>query len=96
MPFIVATYVYASSQVQRTHSARTNIWFVKTETGLEPTCTSSAKLKAVLESKLATIPDREKWRVRYLARLPEERGQAHYEGDDVHQLADLIDSLCTS
>ena len=27
MPFIVATYVYASSQGQRTHSARTNILF---------------------------------------------------------------------
>jgi hypothetical protein len=26
IPFIVATYVYASSQGQRTHSARTNIW----------------------------------------------------------------------
>ena len=25
MPFIVATYVYASSNGQRTHSARTNI-----------------------------------------------------------------------
>ena len=25
MPFIVATYVYASSQGQRTHSARTNM-----------------------------------------------------------------------
>ena len=25
MPFIVATYVYGSSQGQRTHSARTNI-----------------------------------------------------------------------
>jgi hypothetical protein len=25
MPFIVATYVYASSQGQRTHSTRTNI-----------------------------------------------------------------------
>ena len=25
MPFIVATYVYASSQGQRTHSARTNL-----------------------------------------------------------------------
>ena len=24
MPFVVATYVYASSQGQRTHSARTN------------------------------------------------------------------------
>ena len=26
MPFIVATYVYASSQGQRTHSARTNLF----------------------------------------------------------------------
>ena len=26
MPFIVATYVYASIQGQRTHSARTNVW----------------------------------------------------------------------
>jgi len=25
MPFIVATYVYASSQGQRTHSAQTNV-----------------------------------------------------------------------
>jgi hypothetical protein len=25
MPFIVANYVYASSQGQRTHSARTNV-----------------------------------------------------------------------
>ena len=28
MPFIVATYVYASSQGQRTHSARTKISFL--------------------------------------------------------------------
>ena len=28
MPFIVATYVYASSQGQRTHSARIKILFV--------------------------------------------------------------------
>ena len=28
MPFIVATYVYASSQGQRMHSARTKIWFI--------------------------------------------------------------------
>ena len=30
MPFIVATYVYASSQGQHTHSARTNCTFVPT------------------------------------------------------------------
>ena len=29
MPFIVATYVYASSQGQRTHSARTNLYNYK-------------------------------------------------------------------
>jgi hypothetical protein len=29
MPFIVATYVYASSQGQRTHSARTNFCFAE-------------------------------------------------------------------
>jgi hypothetical protein len=29
MPFIVATYVYASSQGQRTHSARTNFCWQK-------------------------------------------------------------------
>ena len=28
MPFVVATYVYASSQGQRTHSARTKMPFV--------------------------------------------------------------------
>jgi hypothetical protein len=27
MPFIVATYIYASSQGQRTHSARTNVQY---------------------------------------------------------------------
>ena len=31
MPFIVATYVYASSQGQRTHSARTNNIFASTD-----------------------------------------------------------------
>ena len=30
MPFVVATYVYASSQGQRTHSARTKIGSVQT------------------------------------------------------------------
>ena len=79
----------------RTTTGR-NIWFLKTETGLDPTCSSSAKVKAVLESKVTTIPDRDMWRIRYLARLLEERGQAHYEGEDVNQLTVLIDSLCTS
>ena len=31
MPFIVATYVYARSQGQRTHSARTKIRLIRTK-----------------------------------------------------------------
>ena len=49
-----------------------------------------------MESKLATIPGRGMWRIGYLARLLEDRGQAHYEGEAVDQLTVLIDSLCTS
>ena len=36
MPFIVATYIYASSQGQRTHSARTKSCFFKVDEGLPP------------------------------------------------------------
>jgi hypothetical protein len=35
MPFKVATYVYASSQGQRTHSARTNLNYCHTRPILE-------------------------------------------------------------
>ena len=52
----------AAGDVQSTTGR--NIWFLRTETGLDPTCTSSVKLKAVCGSMLATIPEREKWRVR--------------------------------
>jgi hypothetical protein len=36
MPFIVATYVYASSQGQRTHSARTKIEKIAAGTSFRP------------------------------------------------------------
>ena len=69
---------------------------IRAESGLEPLSCSSVKMKAVLGSKLALAPDVDKWRIRYLARLLEERGQAHYEGDDVDDLTVLIDSLCSN
>ena len=77
-------------------TTRRNLWLLKTESGLEPLRSSSVKMKAVLGSKLAVVPDREKWRISYLAKLLEERGQNHYEGGDVEQLTVLIDSLCTN
>ena len=53
-------------------------------------------MKAVLGSKLAMVPDRDRWRISYLAKLLEERGQVHYEGGDVEHLTVLIDNLCTN
>ena len=73
-----------------------NLWWLKTESGLDPLRTTSVKMKAVLSSKLAMVPDRDRWRISYLAKLLEERGQVHYEGGDVEQLTVLIDSLCTN
>ena len=37
---------------------------------------------------------RDRWRIRYLARLLEEREEAYYIGEDHEQLTGLIDSLC--
>ena len=73
-----------------------NLWWLKTESGLDPLTTASGKMKAVLSSNLAMVPARDRWRISYLAKLLEERGQVHYEGGDVEQLTVLIDSLCTN
>ena len=45
MPFIVANYVYASSQGQRTHSARTNV--IKTYGSLKQRISHNTKFKLV-------------------------------------------------
>ena len=41
------------------------------------------KLKAALSMRLPAVPDGESWRMLYLLKLLEARGQAHYKGDDV-------------
>ena len=79
----------------RTTTGR-NLWFLKQKTGLDPRRSCLGKMKAVLGNKLAVVPDRDRWRVSYLERLLEERGQAYYEGGDCEHLTVLIDSLCTN
>ena len=66
------------------------------ETGLDPLTCSQDKLRAALSMRLPAVPDGDTWRMNYLGKLLEARGQAHYKGDDVMELTDLIDSLCTS
>ena len=79
----------------RTTTGR-NIQVLRTETGLDPLSSSGRQLKAVLVSRLPSVPERDLWRTKYLAGLLEQRGQAYYRGEDFEHLTVLIDSLCTS
>ena len=73
-----------------------NLNIIQWETGLDPLTCSQEKLKAALSMRLPAVPEGESWRMEYLLKLLEARGEAHYKGDDVTELTDLIDSLCTS
>ena len=73
-----------------------NLYTIRQETGLDPLASSLVKIKENLSNIKVAVPDEDAWRVRYLARLLEARGEAHYEGEDTHQMTVLIDSLCSS
>ena len=73
-----------------------NLHLVMEETGINPVNCSSSKVKEVLGVKLAVVPDHDSWRVAYLGKLLEARGEAHYEGTEVKELTVLIDSFCTN
>ena len=49
-----------------------------------------------LQSRVASVPDLDWWRLDYLARLLKQRGEASFIADDaeVRRLSTLIDSLC--
>ena len=79
----------------RTTTGR-NIQFLKDETGLDPNTTLSSRIKSVLCGSLVEIPARDGWRIGYLCKLLQERGQAYYDGEDHEHLTVLIDSLSTN
>ena len=66
------------------------------EKGLDPVTTSASRIKSVLCGNLAETPARDRWRIEYLCKLLQERGQAYYDGEDHEHLTVLIDSLCTN
>ena len=73
-----------------------NLNVIRWETGLDPLATSLAKLKEGIGSRLTTVPAEDGWRLQYLGKLLEARGDAYYGGEDTHQLTGLIDSFCSS
>ena len=75
-----------------------NIALIRQETGLDPAHACPWKVKQKLMNTSAPVPDLDKWRLDYLAKLLTERGEAHYRVEDsvVSRLTALIDSLCTN
>ena len=71
-----------------------NLHHVKEMTGLDPWCCLGSQVKRVLGEKLADLPEQDKWRLPYLGKLLEQRGDLYYQLEDTSELTELIDSLC--
>ena len=73
-----------------------NIALVRQEAEMDPVHCCLGKLKRRLQSRVASVPDLDRWRLEYLARLLKQRGEASFMADsaEVRRLSTLIDSLC--
>jgi hypothetical protein len=91
---VAIMYGVVSGDVQTTTGHTVNL--VKWETGLNPIVDSSARVTQVLVKKVTAVPDRDKWRLGYLGKMLETRGEAYYAGSETELLTILIDSLCSS
>ena len=71
-----------------------NLNLIHDLTAQDPWCCSSSKVKEVLEGKLAQMPSQDAWRLPYLGKLLEQRGEQHFQMSDTSELTELIDSIC--
>ena len=71
---------------------------IASETGLDPAQACLGHIKKELLSKVAIVPDRDKWRLDFLTKLLKQRGEALYIVDtkEVQRLSGLIDSICVN
>jgi hypothetical protein len=73
-----------------------NLHYLTEMTGLDPWQCSPKDVKAVMAEKQVELPDQDKWRVPYLGRLLEERGERFHYMEDTMEITELIDSLCVN
>ena len=75
-----------------------NLSLIRELTATDPWGTTSSQVKKVLgeSERQAQVPEQDAWRLVYLAKLLEQRGELHYNMGDTAELSDLIDSLCVN
>ena len=73
-----------------------NLEMIRRETGLNMENAGVGQVQEQLAKKAAAVPAADTWRLTYLARLLQERGEAYYKSqeEEVDILSGLIDSLC--
>ena len=73
-----------------------NLHLIRNMTGLDPWSCLGIQVKKVLGEGLAEVPQQDKWRLLYLERLLDKRGEMYYRNEDTTQLTELIDSICVN
>ena len=91
---VAVMYGVVSGDVQTTTGL--NVSLLMVETGLNPTVATSQAVKKKLIRKTPEVPDRDRWRLGYLGKMLEQRGEAFNSGKETGLLSVLIDSLCSS
>ena len=71
-----------------------NLQLLREMTGLDPWSCLGHQVKKVLGEKLAEMPQQDSWRLLYLQKLLEQRGEMYYRMEDTTQLTELIDAIC--
>ena len=73
-----------------------NLQLIRELCGLDPWSCSSGKVKEVLGNRLVQVPTQDFWRLSYLGKLLEQRGESYYQMGDTSELTELIDSICVN
>ena len=71
-----------------------NLNMIRELTGLDPWSCLANQVKRVLSDKLAEVPQQDSWRLLYLEKLLEQRGEMYYQKEDTTELTELIESIC--
>ena len=73
-----------------------NLQLVRDMTGLDPWKCFGSQVRKEMDEKLVEVPEMDKWRIVYLEKLLEQRGELFYKLEDTSEITGLIDSICVN
>ena len=73
-----------------------NIHFIKDLSGLDPWSSTSNGVKKMLADRVELVPQQDTWRIPYLCKLLEQRGEMLHRMLDTTEVTELIYSICVN